>query len=30
MEMVRIQSPEWADEIKGRALIMINGDRRAA
>lgn len=30
METVRHQSPEWADEIKRRALILINGDRRAA
>ena len=34
MEMVRIQSPEWADEIKGRALILIEqrnkNERKAA
>ncbi len=34
MEMVRHQSPEWADEIKRRALILIeqqnNNERRAA
>ena len=34
MEMVRHQTPEWADEIKRRALILIeqqnNNERRAA
>lgn len=34
METVRHQSPEWADEIKRRALILIeqqnNNERRAA
>ena len=30
MEAVRHQSPEWADEIKSRALILINGKVRKA
>jgi hypothetical protein len=30
METVRHQSPEWADEIKRRALILINGTGRKA
>ena len=30
METVRHQSPEWADEIKSRALILINGEPRKA
>ena len=30
MEMVRIQSLEWADEIKRRALILINAAGRKA
>lgn len=27
MEMVRRQTPEWADEIKRRALELINAER---
>jgi hypothetical protein len=30
MKMVRSQSPEWAEEIKRRMWILLNGDRRAA
>ena len=30
METVRHQSPEWADEIKRRALILIEGEKRRA
>lgn len=30
METIRHQSPEWADEIKRRALAMISETRRAA
>lgn len=30
MTMIRENHPEWADEIKRRALILVNGDRRAA
>ena len=29
MEAVRHQTPEWADEIKSRALILINETSRA-
>lgn len=28
METIRHQSPEWAEEIKRRALILINGEPR--
>ena len=27
MQMVRHQSPEWADEIKNRALVLMNANR---
>lgn len=30
METVRHQTPEWADEIKRRALILIEGGKRMA
>lgn len=30
MQCVRAQSPEWAEEIKRRALILINGTGRKA
>jgi len=30
METVRHQTPEWADEIKRRALILIEGEKRRA
>lgn len=30
METVRHQSPEWADDIKRRALILIEGEKRRA
>lgn len=30
METVRHQSPEWAEEIKRRALILIESEKRRA
>lgn len=30
MEMVRHQTPEWADDIKRRALILIENKKRKA
>lgn len=30
MEMVRHQTPEWADDIKRRALILIENKKRRA